>query len=53
MKNEMTYLLEELLNWDDDKPIQVKDLKRMIEKSFKKAAEDQQLIEDFTPPDTW
>ena len=47
MKTELTYLLEELDNWDEDKPIQVKDLKRMINKSFKKAAEDkQQKIED-------
>ena len=46
MKTELTYLLEELDNWDENKPIQIKDLKKMIEKSFKKAAEDQQQIED-------
>lgn len=46
MNTELTYLLEELDNWDEDKPIQVKDLKRMINKSFKKAAEDEQQIED-------
>lgn len=46
MNTELTYLLEELDNWDEDKPIQVKDLKRMINKSFKQAAEHQQQIED-------
>jgi len=46
MKTELTYLLEELDNWDENKPIQIKDLKKMIEKSFKKAAIDQQQIED-------
>lgn len=46
MNTELTYLLEELDNWDEDKPIQVKDLKKMIDKSFKKAAKDQQQIED-------
>ncbi len=46
MNTELTYLLEELDNWDEDKPIQVKDLKRMINKSFKKADEDQQRIEN-------
>lgn len=46
MNTELTYLLEELDNWDEDKPIQVKDLKRMINKSFKKSAEHQQQIED-------
>jgi hypothetical protein len=46
MNTELTYLLEELENWNNDKPIQVKDLKRMIEKSFKKAAIHQQQIED-------
>ena len=29
--SELTYLLNELENWDNDKPIQVKDLKKMIE----------------------
>ena len=28
MKTELTYLLEELDNWDKDKSIQVKDLKK-------------------------
>lgn len=46
MNTELTYLLEELDNWDENKPIQVKDLKRMIIKSFKKADEHQQQIED-------
>lgn len=47
MNTELTYLLEELeFNWDNDKPIQVKDLIKMINKSFKKAAEDQQQIKD-------
>jgi hypothetical protein len=46
MNSELTYLLEELDNWDENKPIQVKDLKRMIEKSFKKATIHQQTIED-------
>jgi len=46
MNTELTYLLEELDNWNEDKPIQVKDLKRMINKSFKKAKEHQQQIED-------
>ena len=46
MNTELTYLLDELYNWDENKPIQVKDLKRMIIKSFKKAAKDQQQIED-------
>ena len=45
MKTELTYLLEELDSWDNDKPIQVKDLKRMIEKSFNQAAKDEQEIE--------
>lgn len=46
MKSELTYLLEELDNWDENKPIQVKDLKRMINKSFKQVTKDQQQIED-------
>jgi hypothetical protein len=46
MNTELTYLLEELDNWDNDKPIQVKDLKRMIEKSFAKASAHQQELED-------
>jgi hypothetical protein len=46
MNTELNYLLEELDNWDKNKPIQVKDLKRMIEKSFKKVAIHQQQIED-------
>jgi hypothetical protein len=33
-QTELAYLLYELENWDEDKPIQVKNLKRMIEKSF-------------------
>lgn len=46
MNTELTYLLEELDNWDENKSIQVKDLKRMIEKAFKQAAEHQQQIDD-------
>lgn len=46
MNSELTYLLDELDNWDDDKPVQVKDLRRMIKKSFKKQAEDEKEIED-------
>lgn len=44
MNTELTYLLEELDNWDENKPIQVKDLKRMINKSFERAAKDQEEI---------
>lgn len=46
MNSELTYLLEELDNWDENKPIQVKDLKRMIEKSFRRADEHAQMIND-------
>ncbi len=46
MNTELTYLLEELDNWDENKPIQVKDLKRMITKSFVRANIHQQQIED-------
>ena len=47
MNTELSYLLDELkFNWDEDKPIQVKDLIKMIEKAFKKANQDQQQIED-------
>lgn len=46
MNTELTYLLEELDNWDENKLIQVKDLKRMITKSFVKANIHQQQIED-------
>ena len=46
MKSELTYLLEELSNWNNDKPIQVKDLERMIEKSFEQAAKDEKQIQD-------
>ena len=46
MKSELTYLLEELDNWGDDNVITIKSLRRMIEKSFYKAADDQQQIED-------
>lgn len=45
MNTELTYLLEELDNWDKDKPIQVKDLKRMIIKSFEAATRHQTQIE--------
>lgn len=46
MKSELTYLLEELDNWDNNKPIQIKDLKRMIEKSFLQMEKDQNQIEE-------
>ena len=46
MNTELTYLLRELNNWDEDRPILVKDLKRMIERSFRKEAVDRQQIED-------
>ena len=46
MNTELTYLLNELDNWDENKPIQVKDLKRMIKKAFKQAAKHQQQIDD-------
>lgn len=46
LQTELSYLLDELENWDENKPIQVKDLKRMIIKSFKKAADDEKNIED-------
>ena len=46
MNTELTYLLKELDNWDEDRPILVKDLKRMIERSFRKEAVDRQQIED-------
>ncbi len=47
MKTELTYLLEELENnWDRAQPIQVKDLIKMINKSFEHASKDQQIIED-------
>jgi hypothetical protein len=46
-QTELAYLLYELENWDEDKPIQVKNLKRMIEKSFKRKRmdEDEQNIQ--------
>ena len=44
VQTELGYLLNELENWDDDAPIQVKDLKRMIVESFNKMAKD---IEDI------
>lgn len=51
MYTELSYLLEELDNWDDDKPIQVKDLKRMINKAFEKMEKDEQELDDsFVPP---
>jgi hypothetical protein len=42
----MSYLLEELDNWDKNKPITVADLKKMIEKSYEAAEKDRQNIED-------
>ena len=46
MNTELTYLLKELDNWDENRPILVKDLKRMIERSFRKEAKDREQIED-------
>ena len=46
MKTELTYLLEELDKWSSSALIRVDDLKKMIERSFEKAAEDQKAIED-------
>jgi hypothetical protein len=46
MNTELTYLLRELDNWDEDRSISVKDLKRMIEKAFRKEMVDRQQIED-------
>jgi hypothetical protein len=46
MNTELAYLLDELDDWDENKPIQVKDLRKMIYKSFKKAVEHQQEIEE-------
>jgi len=46
MKTELTYLLEELYNWDDNKVITVKDLKGMINKAFKAEANDQNMIDE-------
>lgn len=46
MNLEMLYLLKELDNWDEDKPIQVKDLKRMINKSFAKAKAHKKILEE-------
>lgn len=47
MQTELSYLLDELkFNWDQDKPIQVKDLVRMIEKAFKAAEADEKQIQD-------
>ena len=46
MKTELTYLFDELYNWDDDKVITVKDLKRMINKSFKAEANDENMIDE-------
>lgn len=46
MNTELTYLLDELDNWDDNKVITVKDLKRMINKAFKAEVNDQNIIED-------
>lgn len=41
MNTELTYLLEELNNWNNDRVILVQDLKKMINNAFKKAAEHQ------------
>ena len=46
INTELTYLFEELDNWDENKPIQVKDLKKMIKKSFIRMSHHQQQIED-------
>jgi len=46
MKSELTYLLEELELLTDDEFIQVKDLIKIINKSFKTAERDQEQIEN-------
>lgn len=46
MNTEMAYLLDELNDWNEDNPIKVRDLKRMIEKCFIKAGKDQEEIEN-------
>lgn len=47
MQTELSYLLDELnINWDENKPIQVKDLIKMINKSFKAAEADEKQIQD-------
>lgn len=43
MQTELAYLLNELDNWDIDKPITVQDLKKMINRSFEKAEKDDEL----------
>jgi hypothetical protein len=45
MNTELTYLLKELDNWGEDRLISVNDLKRMIERAFRKEAEDREEIE--------
>lgn len=51
--SELAYLLQELSNWDDNKPIQVKDLRKMIEKAFKKYQDDEErVIEAYDIPHT-
>jgi hypothetical protein len=47
MKTELTYLLEELDNWGDDNVIDIRSLKKLINKAFEKAAEDEEAINDF------
>lgn len=46
MNSELTYLLNELDNWDDNKVITVKDLKRMINKAFRAEANDENMIDE-------
>jgi hypothetical protein len=46
MNTELTYLLKELDNWGEDRLISVNDLKRMIERAFRKEAEDREEIEN-------
>jgi len=47
MKTELTYILEELDNWGDDNVITIKSLKKLINKAFKKADEDEEAMNDF------
>lgn len=46
LRTELSYLLIILENFDENKPICVKDLKEMIRQSFYKAEKDIQQIED-------
>lgn len=47
MLTELNYLLDELDNWDNNKPITVQDLKKMISKAFDKISKDQEIINNI------